>query len=50
MAKENDNRMSIRLPDDLRKKLERLAKADRRSLASYVRKIVEDALEKNEDK
>ena len=41
--------VTIKLPEEVKEKLERLAIDDRRSLSSFVRNIVLDWLEEQED-
>ncbi len=42
MAERKDERITIRLPKALRRRLEKLAEQDRRKLSSYVEIVLEE--------
>lgn len=48
MARAGQTRIDIWLPDDLRRRAEKAAAADRRPLSSFVRLAVEEACVKTE--
>lgn len=43
---ENNTRINIVIPKDLKDKADKAANKDGRSLASWIRKLISDALEK----
>lgn len=46
MSKTNSSNFTVRLPEDLRKQLEEIAKKDERTLSNLIIKLLKEGIEK----